>query len=118
MYNLAAFGDLATIDIGALVPKPTSVKGNQREATVRLWQSSDGATRIGVWECTPGHFTADRTAMAELCHILWGRVTLHNADGTTRDIGPGEMFVLPKGWTGAWTIHEQTRKIFVLSDGG
>ena len=113
-----AFGECATMDIGALVAKPTSIEGNQLEGAAKLWQSADGATRIGVWECTPGHFTADRTATAELCHILSGRVTLHNADGTARDFGPGEMFALPKGWTGAWTIHEQTRKIYILSDGG
>ena len=118
MIPLSAFGECATMDIGALVPKPTSFEGDQHEGTAKLWQSADGATRVGVWECTPGRFTADRTAMAELCHILWGRVTLHDADGTTRDFGPGEMFVLPKGWTGAWTIHEQTRKIYILSDGG
>jgi hypothetical protein len=118
MINFAAFGDLSALDLGALVPKPTSCEGNQREVAKELWRSADGATRIGVWECTVGRFTADRTAMAELCHILSGRVTLHDADGTARDFGPGEMFVLPKGWTGEWTIHDRTRKIYILSDVG
>lgn len=118
MIPLSAFGDLSAADIGAFAPKPTSIEGDQQEAARELWRSADGVTRIGIWECTPGRFTADRTAMAELCHILSGTVTLHNADGTTRAIGAGELFVLPKGWTGEWTIHTQTRKIYILSDVG
>jgi uncharacterized protein len=118
MINTAAFGDLAALDLGAFAAKPTSYEGDQQEASATVWTSSDGVTRVGVWECTPGRFTADRTAMAELCHILSGRVTLHDKDGTTRDFGPGEMFVLPKGWTGEWTIHSRTRKIYILSSVG
>lgn len=41
-------------------------------------------------------------------------MTLHNGDGTRRDIGPGEMFALPHGWRGEWTIHERTRKIYTM----
>ena len=74
----------------------------------------DDGVETGVWECTPGRFTADRTKIAEICHLLTGRVTLHNGDGTSRDIGAGEMFVLPHGWRGEWTIHERTRKIYTM----
>ncbi len=28
------------------------------------------------------------------------------------------MFVLPIGWRGEWTIHEQTRKIYAMIDEG
>jgi uncharacterized cupin superfamily protein len=114
MISLEHFGDLLTRDIGPFAPKPTSIEGDQQEASETLWTSPDGGMETGIWECTPGRFTADRTEIAEICHILTGRVTLHDGDGTRRDIGPGEMFALPHGWRGEWTIHERTRKIYTM----
>jgi uncharacterized cupin superfamily protein len=114
MISFENFGDLLALDIGAFASKPTSIEGEQQEATLPLWESPDGKMETGIWECTPGRFTADRSDIAEICHLLTGRVTLHNADGTSRDIGAGEMFVLPLGWRGEWTIHEQTRKIYTM----
>ena len=29
-------------------------------------------------------------------------------------IGPGDTAVFPRGWTGAWQIHETIRKLYVL----
>ena len=28
--------------------------------------------------------------------------------------GPGEVLVLPIGWSGEWTIHEKTRKLYFI----
>ena len=115
MIDLQTFADLASVPLGYFAPKPTSLTEGQTEASDLLWASVDGSTRIGVWECTPGHFTADRTAAGEYCHILSGRATVSNADGSgSRDIGPGDLLVLPQGWTGEWVIHEHMRKLFVL----
>ncbi|WP_276121792.1 cupin domain-containing protein [Pararhizobium qamdonense] len=118
MISFENFGDLLTLDLGAFASKQTSLEGNQEEAAVALWTSADGKMETGVWECTPGRFTADRSQNAEICHILAGRVTLHNTDGTAKEIGAGEMFVLPLGWRGEWTIHEQTRKIYTMVAAG
>ncbi|MBN9055060.1 DUF861 domain-containing protein (plasmid) [Shinella sp. PSBB067] len=118
MISFENFGDLLGLDIGAFAPKPTSIEGDQREAAIVLWSSPNGRMETGIWECTPGRFTADRSDNAEICHLLSGRVTLHNGDGSAREIGAGEMFVLPLGWRGEWTIHEQTRKIYTMVAGG
>ena len=114
MIPFENFGDLLALDIGEFAAKPTSIEGAQREAAKTLWTSPDGKMETGIWECTPGRFTADRANNAELCHLLTGRVTLHNGDGSAREISAGEMFVLPLGWRGEWTIHEQTRKIYTM----
>ncbi len=115
MISLESFADLASVDLGALVPKPTTLTKGQTEASTTLWQSPDGATRIGVWEATPGRFSGDRTMAGEYCHIISGRATVTNSDGSgSRDIGPGDLLVLPQGWTGEWTIHEHMRKLFVI----
>jgi hypothetical protein len=115
MINLQTFADLASIPLGDFAAKPTTLTEGQVEASTLLWEATDGMTKIGVWECTPGRFTADRTAAGEYCHILSGRATVTNADGTgSRDIGPGDLLVLPQGWTGEWLIHEHMRKLFVI----
>ncbi|KNX42359.1 hypothetical protein ROTO_10570 [Roseovarius tolerans] len=116
MIDLQTFADLASVPLGAFADKPTSLTQGQTEASAVLWTSEEGRTKIGVWECTPGRFTADRSAAGEYCYILSGRATVTNADGSgSRDIGPGDLLVLPQGWTGEWVIHEHMRKLFVLS---
>ncbi|OJU01210.1 MAG: cupin [Rhizobium sp. 63-7] len=118
MIDFLTFAHLADIDLGELSPKPTSFEGDQREAAKDLWASEDGRVEIGVWECTPGRFTASRDNNSEICHIVSGRVSLHGADGRVQEVGPGELLVLPLGWKGEWTIHEHTRKLYVLHHKG
>lgn len=116
MIDLKTFGDLASVELSAFADKPTTLTDGQKEASNLLWTSADGRTKIGVWECTPGHFTADRTAGGEYCHIISGRASVSNAGGSgSRNIGPGDLLVLPQGWTGEWIIHEHMRKLFVIS---
>jgi uncharacterized cupin superfamily protein len=90
MIDLQTFADLAAQPLGAFAPKPTSLTEGQSEANAKLWTSPDGRTSIGVWECTPGRFTADRSKAAEYCHIISGSATVSNQDGSVvRRIGPG-----------------------------
>ena len=106
MISLESFGDLSQIPAGKFEPKPTTLTDGQTEALVPLWESLDGLTKIGIWDCTIGHFTADRTKSAEICHVLSGSASVVNADGGgKRDIAAGDMLILPIGWTGEWTIH-------------
>lgn len=115
MISLKTFEDLAKMPLEDFAPKPTSLTEGQTEASSLLWESLDGSTKIGIWECTPGHFTADRTAAGEYCHIIAGHASVTNADGSgTREVGPGDLLVLPQGWTGRWEVHEHLRKLFVI----
>ena len=116
MIELKTFADLASIELSAFAAKPTTLTDGQKEASNLFWSSADDCTKIGVWECTPGHFTADRTAGGEYCYIIAGRASVTNSDGSgKRDIGPGDLLVLPQGWTGEWFIYEHMRKLFVIS---
>lgn len=113
-----AYGALATLDLGEIAPKPTSLAGNPQEAAATLWTSADGLTEIGVWECTPGRFSADRRDNAELCCLLSGAATLTGQDGARLEVQAGDLFLLPKGWQGEWTLHETTRKIWIMHESG
>ncbi|WP_067180756.1 cupin domain-containing protein [Microtetraspora niveoalba] len=112
--------DAITADLGPYTPKPTSIAGDpiagvQREATLRAWTSADGRTAAGVWECTPGTFTAVRDGYHEVCQILAGRATVVGADGTRQEVGPGDTLIMPEGWRGEWHVHETVRKTYVTT---
>lgn len=117
MIDLSVFGDLKSVRLGAFVKKSTSITDGQLEASKELWASVDGRIKLGVWECTEGKFTADRTSIAEYCHIISGSAVVENdSDQTACEIKSGDLLVLPKGWRGRWTIKEHVRKLYVLSD--
>jgi uncharacterized cupin superfamily protein len=105
---------LASLDLGEPKPKPTSVSGDQLEASRIVWKSPDGTTQIGVWECSPGVFTATREGYSEIAHLIYGRCTLVTDDGTRTEHGPGDLIVTDQGWTGIWEVHEPVRKLFVI----
>ncbi|ESY52533.1 cupin [Mesorhizobium sp. LNJC372A00] len=118
MIDLSTFRDLAKAEIGAFSPKPTSIEGDQVEAVRSFFQSPDGTVDVGIWECTPGRFTADRSDSSEICHIISGRVELSRIDGEVRELGPGDLLVLPQGWKGEWLIRETTRKLYMIQSAG
>ena len=117
MIDLNIFSDLKAISLSAFAKKPTSITEGQLEASKELWGSADGRIKVGVWECTIGQFTADRSAIAEYCHIISGSALVENDVGqTVRKLKAGDLLVLPKGWKGKWTITEHMRKLYILSD--
>lgn len=71
--------------------------------------------RIGLWECAPGGWPVTDRPDTECAFILSGRAILTDAaTGSETGIGPGDLVVLPPGWTGRWTILETVRKIYVI----
>lgn len=111
---MSASPDLITMPAGPLPErwaKATSSTG-QWEASVPV--GGLVTAEAGIWECNEGRFTSDRSAFAEVCFIISGRADIvSDADGVTKSVGPGDLFVLPRGWTGTWEIQETVRKIYV-----
>ena len=100
--------DTAAADLGPHAPKPTSIDGAQTEAALSVWATDRIDT--GLWECTPGVFTAERVGYSEICTILSGRVTIEVEGAAPEDFGPGDVMVMPSGWRGTWRVHEPLRK--------
>lgn len=116
MIDPKSFADLATLALGPFADKPTRLTESQQEASTPLWSAEDGRVKIGIWECTPGSFTADRSQAGEYCHILSGRARVRNADGSAlQEVGPGDLLVLPQGWVGEWEILTHLRKLYVIT---
>lgn len=94
-------------------PKPTSLDG-QLESSLDIWVSEDGSLETGIWECSPGTFTATREGYDEVATILSGRATVVDGDGVVTELAAGSVLVTPAGWTGTWTVHESMRKVYVI----
>lgn len=105
--------DANTVKLPAPTPKPTSLDG-QLESSLDIWTSVDGVFETGVWECTPGRFTATRDGYDEVATILSGTATVVDANGVTTELRPGSVLVTPAGWSGTWTVHEPLRKVYTI----
>jgi uncharacterized cupin superfamily protein len=71
--------------------------------------------QVGVWECTPGGWAIEDRPDSETVRILAGRARLTNADGSSVELTPGDVLVLPKGWSGRWDILETVRKFYATA---
>lgn len=113
---LVLFADAVAAALGEATPKPTATTPGQLESGVAAWTSPDGTTETGVWEASPGSFTARRDGFHEVCQILSGRATIVTDGGDTVEVAAGDLFVTPAGWSGVWHVHEQLRKTYVTID--
>lgn len=95
-------------------PKPTALTPGVVEATLPLWDSADGRTSVGVWECSPGSFSARRDGYTEICQLLEGSVTIDTEGGDSVTLRAGDTMVMPDGWVGVWHVHETLRKTYVI----
>ena len=115
MIDCKIFQDASSFKMVEFTPKLTTLTPGQKEALKELWMSEDSKTKVGIWECTEGIFTADRTQMAEYCHIISGDADVFNDAGMRRHLGPGDVLILPLGWRGQWQINKHMRKLYVLN---
>ena len=92
-------------------PLDEAIGAPMQTSGIALW--SDGDQEVGVWECTPGpSYWILETH--EAVHILSGRMTVTPDGGAPMESGAGDVAVFPRGWRGAWQIHEKIRKLYVL----
>lgn len=85
------------------------------ERVVYLGPASE--IEVGVWESTPGSWRTVERSDTEIICILHGRAVIHSSEGNRTEIGPGDVVVLPRLWTGRWEILETLRKVYVSHRG-
>jgi uncharacterized cupin superfamily protein len=71
---------------------------------------------VGVWECTPGGWSITDRGDTETMLLLGGRVRITPLDGDPVELGEGDVFVLPKGWSGRWDVLDTVRKLYVIAE--
>lgn len=95
-------------------PRQGADAGDPQTSTLVLREAGDGVPSVGVWECTPGGWAIEDRPDTEVVLVLSGRATLTSSDGEATEIGPGDVAVLPLGWSGRWDVLETLRKVYVV----
>lgn len=106
-----ALSQAGTVELGPFLAKATATTPDVSEASLVL--SSAAEAEVGVWECTPGTFTARRDGYTEICQFLSGRVTVETTGGPSVTLSAGDTLVMPAGWEGTWHVHETVRKTYI-----
>jgi uncharacterized protein len=103
---------LEDLQLESTGPRAGATAGQPLESEVELYD--DGKVTVGVWECTPGEFPSAKDGVTEQMVFLSGDATIIGEDGTTYEVGPGRLIVLPDGWKGRWEIRQTVRKIYTI----
>ena len=85
-----------------------------RETGAVHYEVADGRFMIGTWECTPYAEHLSYPETSEFCLVLSGRVALTDGSGRTEEFGPGDSYILPRGFEGRFEVLETLRKVYVL----
>mmetsp|Transcript_55312 Transcript_55312/g.134344 ORF Transcript_55312/g.134344 Transcript_55312/m.134344 type:complete len:112 (-) Transcript_55312:121-456(-) len=84
-----------------------------------------GSTEVSSSTLSPGSFFTSPRTTTEAFIVLEGTFVLTNSDfdgkeddgspnGTAQRCGPGDIVVLPKGWSGYWDVLETVKKVWVV----
>lgn len=94
-----------------VVPGASGFDGHYRAATT--YRSGDQRFVVSLWQSGPGVLKTDGYPHDEYCRVLEGRVIITNRSGSRVEYGPGDTFVIPKGWAGTWDMPVRLTKQFV-----
>ena len=101
-------------DLQARGVRPGFDAGNPQVSGKHFFKAH--GTTVGVWECTPGGWEIVDRPDTETMLLLKGHVRMTTQGETPVELKEGDVFVLPKGWSGRWDVLETTRKLFVISE--
>jgi len=77
------------------------------------YKSEDRKFTVALWESGPGVLKTDAYPHDEYCLVLEGRLIITNRNGSRDEFGPGDTFVIPKGWAGTWNMTTRFKKQYV-----
>lgn len=111
--HVIAFDHTKQAPTESLIDDPAIVDRPYKSRSWRHFTNPDKGALAGIWEAEP-HLERCTCDVDELCHILEGKVRLTDADGHAREFGPGESFVVAKGFSGTWENLTPVRKVFFI----
>lgn len=75
--------------------------------------STNNENVVAFWESEAGVLRTEGYPVDEYCYVLEGTLVLTDADGRQQTFGPGDTFIIPKGWIGTWDMKTRFKKQFV-----
>jgi uncharacterized cupin superfamily protein len=72
------------------------------------YRSDDRALSVALWRSGPGVLQTGGYPHDEYCLVLEGHLVVTNRSGHREGFGPGDTFVIPKGWAGTWNMTTST----------
>ena len=111
---VVAYSDVLDGELAPTGPREGSDSGDPQTATIVFFEGH--GVSVGVWECTPGGWAIVDRPNTETMMLLAGTVRITPADGEPVELEEGDVFVLPKGWSGRWDVLETVRKFYVTAE--
>lgn len=112
----AVFGNLDTLlsnMVEDVVPLD-GISGDPKMYFAELIGRKD--LHVGVWSCTPCKWVIDFHEENEIMLMLSGRLRITDADGIVTELAKGDVFFIPRGWSGLWETVEAMEKLYVIVD--
>lgn len=80
---------------------------------IKTWFRGEQLTSI-VYEADEGMLRFPPLRYDEHVCLLRGRAVLTTRGGTRHEFKAGDVFVVPKGWTGTWEFHDGYRELITF----
>lgn len=94
-------------------PRANADVGEPFDATRPL--GKDGKMSTGSWFCTEGGWPSPKLRdTTEVFYVFSGNGCLTDLDGTRNYFGPGDIVILPKGWSGRWDVFHDIHKVWAV----
>ena len=111
-------GPISYFDIDKLKskgPRSNADVGQPHDSTRPLVKV--GSLSTGSWWCAAGGWPSPAPrATTEVFYVLKGHACVTDLDGTRNFFGPGDLVILPKGWSGRWDVLQDIHKIWMVTD--
>lgn len=110
---VVAYADVLDGELEPTGPRVGADAGDPQTSGLVLFAGH--GTEVGIWECTPGGWNIVDRPTTETMLLLDGVVRITPLDAEGVELGEGDVFVLPRGWSGRFEVVETTRKFYVLN---
>ena len=104
-------------ETGFMPPEMVVAEGGYDGSFERTFSyiAPDESLAIGTWASGPGTIVCEAYPSEEYCLVLEGALEVTNHDGERLEFGPGDSFILPKGWKGTWRMKTRFVKQFAVA---
>lgn len=96
-----------------MVMSAPDVASPQEWEHLEIERASD-EVRVGTWACEPYTDEIVDYEYDEFMYMISGTVELIYPDGSSDSFGPGQAFLLPKGFTGIWKQPDTVVKFMAM----